>query len=46
MRSSEFARYLESLENTSSRLQMDEVLGTLFDKADEEELRHTKYSPR
>jgi hypothetical protein len=32
MRFSEFARFLESLENTSSRLQMYELLGTLLKK--------------
>ena len=33
---SEFARALEALENTTSRLQMYELLGGLFDSADGE----------
>ena len=36
MRFSEFARALEALENTTSRLQMYELLGGLFDSADGE----------
>ena len=38
MRFSEFARALEALENTASRLQMYELLGGLFDSADGETL--------
>jgi hypothetical protein len=36
MRFSEFARALEALENTASRLQMYELLDGLFDSADGE----------
>ncbi|MCA1849772.1 MAG: DNA ligase, partial [Acidobacteria bacterium] len=43
MRFSEFARFLESLENTSSRLQMYELLGALFEKAGEEEVAPIAY---
>jgi DNA ligase-1 len=43
MRFSEFARSLETLENTSSRLEMYELLGTLFDKADVDELAPIAY---
>jgi DNA ligase-1 len=43
MRFSEFARFLESLENTSSRLQMYELLGALFEKADEAEIAPVAY---
>jgi DNA ligase-1 len=43
MRFSEFARSLESVENTSSRLQMYELLGALFEKADEEEVAPIAY---
>jgi DNA ligase-1 len=43
MRFSEFARSLESLENTSSRLQMYELLGALFERADEEEVAILAY---
>jgi DNA ligase-1 len=43
MRFSEFARFLESLENTSSRLQMYELLGALFEKAGEDEIAPIAY---
>jgi DNA ligase-1 len=43
MRFSEFARSLESLEKTSSRLQMYELLGALFERADEEEVALLAY---
>lgn len=43
MRFSDFARSLESLENTSSRLEMYKLLGALFDKADDEELAPLAY---
>lgn len=35
MRFSEFAKALEALENTASRLQMDELLSSLFDQVDD-----------
>lgn len=43
MRFSEFARTLEALENTASRLQMYELLGGLFDRADDEEMACLSY---
>lgn len=43
MRFSEFARLLESLENTSSRLVMYETLGSLFEKVEEEEITPSAY---
>jgi DNA ligase-1 len=43
MRFSEFARFLESLENTSSRIQMYELLGALFDKAENEDIHAIAY---
>lgn len=43
MRFSEFARSLEALENTSSRLEMYELLGALFDKADADEIAPIAY---
>jgi DNA ligase-1 len=43
MRFSEFARSLESLEDTSSRLEMYELLGALFDKADADEVSPISY---
>jgi hypothetical protein len=43
MRFAEFARFLESLKNTSSRLQIYEHLSALFDKADEGEVAPIAY---
>src|SRR3954464_9924341 len=43
MRFSEFARSLEALENTASRLEMYEVLRALFDKADADEIAPIAY---
>src|SRR5919202_136508 len=43
MRFYEFARFLELLENTSSRLQMYELLGALFEKAGEAEIAPIAY---
>jgi DNA ligase-1 len=43
MRFSEFARSLESLENTASRLEMYELLGALLDKADADEIAPIAY---
>jgi DNA ligase-1 len=43
MRFSEFARFLESLENTSSRLQMYELLGALLDKAEDKDIHAIAY---
>src|SRR5687768_11968559 len=43
MRFSEFARFLEALENTASRLQMYELLGALFDKAGDDEISPIAY---
>lgn len=43
MRFSEVARFLESLKNTSSRLQMYELLGALFDKAENEDIHAIAY---
>jgi DNA ligase-1 len=43
MRFSEFARALETLENTSSRLEMYELLGALFDKAGDDEIAPIAY---
>jgi DNA ligase-1 len=43
MRFSEFARYLELLEHTSSRIRMYELLGALFDKADGDEVAPIAY---
>lgn len=43
MRFSEFARSLETLENTSSRLEMYELLSALFDKADADEISPIAY---
>lgn len=43
MRFSEFARALEALENTASRLQMYELLGGLFDRAEDEEVAPASY---
>jgi hypothetical protein len=44
MRFSEFARALEALENTASRLQMYKLLGGLFDRADDEEMAPISYN--
>lgn len=43
MHFSDFARSLESLENTSSRLEMYGILGSLFEKADDEEAAPLAY---
>jgi DNA ligase 1 len=43
MRFSEFARSLEALENTASRLEMYELLCALFDKADADEIAPIAY---
>ena len=43
MRFSAFARSLEALETTSSRLEMYELLGVLFDKADADEISPIAY---
>jgi len=43
MRFSEFTRFLESLEKTSSRLQMYALLGAVFDKAKAEEVAPIAY---
>lgn len=43
MRFTEFAGVLESLENTSSRLEMYETLGSLFEKVGEEEVTPSAY---
>ena len=43
MRFSEFARSLETLENTSSRLQMYEHLSALIKKADDEDIAPIAY---
>jgi hypothetical protein len=40
---SEFARFLELLENTSSRLRIYELLGSLFDKAEDEDIHTIAY---
>lgn len=43
MRFPEFARALEALENTTSRLQMYELLAGLFDRADDEDIAPASY---
>ena len=43
MRFQDFTEYLESLENTSGRIEMYRLLGALFQKADAEETRQIAY---
>lgn len=43
MRFQDFTKYLESLENTSGRIEMYRLLGELFQKADVEETRQIAY---
>jgi DNA ligase-1 len=43
MRFQDFTRYLETLENTSGRIEMSRLLRELFEKADAEETSQIAY---